>query len=265
MIFHNLDNPPKKGNIITSMTAGGLSSLFDFNSIFAFTSGILSFFTPCVLPLVPSYLIFISGITFDDYTELKSKVYRKIVLVHSVAFVLGFSFVFVGLGLSSSLIGQALSDYQAYITKIGGIFLIIMGVYYLNIIRIPFLDREKVIHLKKKPIGLLGSVVVGITFSLGWTPCIGPALSSILVIASTTESALQGMYLLSLYSLGLAIPFVISALIFDKLFGLLKRYGRIVQYTMRALGVLLIAIGILLVTSYWGRLSSWIGSLVEGL
>jgi cytochrome c-type biogenesis protein len=244
------------------MTSGGTFSFTDLSGIFAFGSGLLSFFSPCVLPLIPSYLIFISGITFDNYNGLETKKYRKIVLIHSVAFTIGFSFVFVALGLSSSLLGSILSEYQSYIIRIGGVILIIMGLFYLNIINIPIMNREKVIHLKEKPLGVFGSFIVGITFSFGWTPCIGPALSSILIIASTSNNIWKGAYLLSIYSLGLAIPFIISALLFDRLFGFLKRFGYLVRYSMKILGVLLIIIGIMLFTSYFGTLSLWVGQLL---
>jgi cytochrome c-type biogenesis protein len=214
------------------------------------------------LPLIPSYLIFISGITFDNYNELEFKKYRKIVLIHSIFFVLGFSFVFISLGMSSSLLGKFLSTYQTYIKRLGGLILILMGLYYLNIIRIPMLDHEKIIHLKEKPVGLLGSFIVGITFSIGWTPCIGPALSSILIIASTTQNILEGVYLLSLYSLGLAIPFIISSLIFDRLFTLLKRFTYVVKYSMKIMGMLLVIIGVLLFSSYYSTLSLRLGQLI---
>jgi cytochrome c-type biogenesis protein len=240
----------------------GLISFIDFTSIVAFSTGMLSFFSPCILPLVPSYLIFISGITFDNYNELEFKKYRKIVLIHSISFIFGFSVVFVSLGISSSLIGKFLSTYQTYIMRFGGLILILMGLYYLNIIRIPMLNHEKIIHLKEKPVGLLGSFIVGITFSVGWTPCVGPALSSILIIASTTQNILEGIYLLSLYSLGLAIPFIISALIFDRLFTLLKRFSHIVRYSMKVMGILLIIIGVLLFSSYYGTLSLRLGQLL---
>jgi cytochrome c-type biogenesis protein len=241
------------------MVLGGIISFIDLSGIVAFGSGLLSFFSPCVLPLIPSYLIFISGITFDNYNELDTKKYRKIVLIHSVAFAAGFSFVFVSLGLSSSLIGNILTGYQPYIMKIGGFMLVVMGLFYLNVINIPILNREKVIHLKEKPLGIFGSFVVGITFSFGWTPCIGPALSSILIIASTSQSIWKGAYLLSLYSLGLAIPFIMSALLFDRLLSFLKRFGYLVKYSMKILGVLLIIIGIMLFTSYFSTLSLRIG------
>jgi len=244
------------------MASTGLLSSTDFTSMVAFISGLLSFFSPCILPLVPSYLIFISGITFDDYTELQSKKYRKIVLIHSLAFILGFSFVFVALGVSSSALGRLLSNYQVYVMRIGGFILIILGLYYLDVIKIPFLNREKVFHLREKPFGLFGSFIIGITFSLGWTPCVGPALSSILIIASTTESIWEGIHLLGLYSLGLAIPFVISALLFDQLFGLLKKYSSIVKYSMKILGVLFIIIGVLFFSSYWGLVIGKIGQML---
>ncbi|OPY79551.1 MAG: Thiol:disulfide interchange protein DsbD precursor [Syntrophorhabdus sp. PtaU1.Bin153] len=245
------------------MSTSGPVSFADLTGIVAFTSGLLSFFSPCVLPMVPSYLIFISGITFDDYKELGHSKYRGIVLVHSLAFVLGFSFVFVTLGLSSSVLGKFLSNYQTYITRIGGLMLIVLGLYYLNVIRIPALDREKVIHLQRKPVGLFGSFLVGITFSLGWTPCIGPALSSILIIASTSENVREGVYLLGLYSLGLAIPFMIAAMLFNHLFSLLLRYGAIMRYSMKILGVLFICIGLLFVSSYWVVVSGRIGQMLS--
>ena len=245
------------------MAPTGLLSSTDFTGMIAFISGLLSFFSPCILPLVPSYLIFISGITFDDYTGLQSGKYRKIVLIHSLAFIAGFSFVFVALGISSSALGRLLSNYQVYVMRIGGFILIILGLYYLDVIRMPFLNREKVFHLKEKPVGLFGSFIIGITFSLGWTPCVGPALSSILIIASTTENIWEGIYLLGLYSLGLAIPFLISALLFDQLFGLLKKYSSIVKYSMKFLGVLFIVIGILFFSSYWGLVIGKIGQMLS--
>jgi cytochrome c-type biogenesis protein len=147
--------------------------------------------------------------------------------------------------------------------RIGGFILIILGLYYLDVIKMPFLNREKVFHLKEKPVGLFGSFIIGVTFSLGWTPCVGPALSSILIIASTTENIWEGIYLLGLYSLGLAIPFLISALLFDQLFGLLKKYSSIVKYSMKFLGVLFIVIGILFFSSYWGLVIGKIGQMLS--
>lgn len=243
------------------MVSGGMLSSTDFTSMVAFVAGLFSFFSPCILPLVPSYLIFISGMTFDDYTGLHGQKHRGIVLVHSLAFIVGFSCVFIILGISSSMLGSLLANYQVYVMRIGGLILIVLGLSYLDVIHIPFLQREKVVHLKEKPVGLLGSFIIGITFSLGWTPCVGPALSSILIIASTTESIWEGVYLLTLYSLGLAIPFVMAALLFDQLFGLLKKFGSVVKYSMKFLGILFVLIGILFFSSYWGTVTGKIGQL----
>ena len=247
--------------MIAPMTFNGLLSSTDFTGIVAFISGLLSFFSPCILPLVPSYLIFISGITYDDYKKIQSMKYRRIVLIHSLMFIAGFSFVFVTLGISSSALGKLLSNYQVYVMRLGGFVLIVLGLYYLDVVKIPFLNREKVFHLQEKPVGLLGSFIIGVTFSLGWTPCVGPALSSILIIASTTENIWGGIYLLGLYSLGLAIPFIISALLFDQLFGLLKKYSSIVRYSMKFLGVLFVIIGLLFFSSYWSLVVGKIGQM----
>ena len=229
----------------------------ELNGIIAFSSGLLSFFAPCVLPLVPSYLVFISGVSVDHFDEFKTIKLKSVMLAHSIAFILGFSFVFIVLGISSSMIGEFLSSYQTYISRIGGILLIVMGLFTLNLVKVPFMNQEKIIHLKTKPLGFFGSFIVGIVFSLGWTPCIGPALVSILIIASTEESSLKGGYLLSMYSLGFALPFIISALIFQHLLHFLKRYGYIVKYTTKVMGILLIVVGLLLATSNLHRLSEW--------
>jgi cytochrome c-type biogenesis protein len=193
--------------------------------------------------------------------ESASARFNKIVFAHALVFVLGFSFVFVLLGASSSILGRFLSAYQFYIMKLGGILLIVMGLFSLDIIKIPLLNQEKVVHLKEKPLGFFGSFMVGVTFSLGWTPCIGPALSSILILASTEESVGRGVYLLSMYSMGLGLPFIISALLFHRLFGLLRRYGYVVKYTSKVMGALLIVLGLLLVSSYFNRVVQWVEQL----
>lgn len=244
------------------MIFAGQISFMDLSGMIAFGAGILSFFSPCVLPLVPSYLIFISGITFDDYIGLDSKKYRKIVLIHSISFIFGFSLIFISLGFSSSLIGNILARYQTSVMRIGGLILILMGLFYLNIIKIPLFNQQRMIQLKDKPVGIFGSFIVGITFSLGWTPCVGPVLSSILIIASTSNSVFKGAYLLSLYSLGMAVPFILSAILFDRLFVLMKRYGYVVKYSPKILGILLIIIGVLLVSSLFTRISLYFGQLM---
>ncbi len=242
------------------MEPGGLSAM-NVSGLAAFMSGFLSFFTPCILPLVPSYLIYISGITVGDVAA-PTKEHRRRVFFHSLSFILGFSFVFVALGVSTSLLGGFFAEYQSYIIRLGGIILILLGLFYLDIIKISFFNRQYMMQLEQKPVGLAGSFVVGLTFSLGWTPCVGPALSSILIVASMAGKTSHGTYLLSLYSLGLAIPFVVSSLLFDKLFILLKRFGFIAQYAVKVLGALLILLGLLMVSSYYMTLNLWIGTLL---
>ena len=228
----------------------------------AFFSGIASFFSPCILPLIPSYLIFISGVSLDNYSEATMRKYRRTVIPHSLCFIAGFSLVFVSLGLTTSYLARFFADYQVYIMRIGGFLLIVMGLYSLNLIRIPFFDREKAIHLKEKPLGLLGSFLVGITFSLGWTPCVGPALSSILIMAGTSSGVREGAYLLGLYSAGLAIPFFIAALLFHRIFTLFNRFRVIAKYSMKVLGALLVIIGFLIFTDQYGLVTSLMARII---
>ena len=221
----------------------------------------LSFFSPCILPIIPSYLVFISGTTFDNYNEDEFRKYRKIVIVHTLSFIFGFSFVFVSLGVSSSLLGKFFFSYQTYIMRFGGLLLIVMGLHLLNIIKIPFLNQEKMVNLKQKPLGILGSFAVGATFSVGWTPCVGPVLSAILFMASTSEEMAEGAYLLTLYSLGLAIPFFVSAIFFHKLFRLLQKARFMAQYSTKLMGAILIVVGILFLADYYNAVTIFVNSL----
>jgi len=224
-------------------------------------AGTLSFFSPCILPIIPSYLVFISGIAVTVCDEAELRKHRRIVITHALAFILGFSFVFVFMGLGSTLIGKFFFNYQTYIMRIGGLLLIIMGFHVLGIFKIPFLNQEKVVHLKEKPLGYFGSFVVGATFSIGWTPCVGPVLSSILMLASTSEAISEGAYLLSFYSLGLAIPFFLSAIFFHKIFGLLKRFNFIARFCGKIMGAILVLIGLLLLTNYFGAVTTFFNDL----
>lgn len=227
----------------------------DVNGFIAFFAGVVSFFSPCVLPLVPSYLIFLSGATISNFGDLAQAKHKKAVLIHSCSFIVGFSLVFIALGISSSFLGGLLMEYQKWILRIGGLLLVIMGLNSLNILKIPLLNREKMIHLSDRPIGLLGSFAIGITFSLGWTPCIGPILSSILIIASTTNAIAKGVWLLSLYSLGLAVPFFVAALLVDRLMSFLQKHGYVMKYSSIVIGLMLVVIGILLMTEYFSELT----------
>ncbi len=227
----------------------------DVNGFIAFFAGVISFFSPCVLPLVPSYLIFLSGATISDVSDLAQAKHKKAVLIHSCSFIVGFSLVFIALGVSSSFLGGLLIEYQPWILRVGGLLLIVMGLNSLKVLKIPFLDREKTIHLSERPIGLFGSFVIGTTFSLGWTPCIGPILSSILIISSATNAVGEGVWLLSLYSVGLAIPFFVAALLVGRLVPILQKHRHIMKYSSMVVGSLLIVIGLLLMTEYFAELT----------
>jgi cytochrome c-type biogenesis protein len=231
----------------------------DVNWYAAFFAGLISFFSPCILPLVPSFLIYISGATIKDCSDLKEKSFRRSVLLHSVFFIAGFSVVFVALGLSSSFLGSIFAAYQKWIMAAGGLALIAMGLNMLGLLKIPFLSREKTVQVKTGTGSLLGSVLVGVTFSLGWTPCIGPVLASILIISATGKSVWDGFYLLGLYSLGLAIPFFLAAVFVGRLMGLMQRFGHVVRYTSLALGGLLVVLGLLLVTGFFTSITRLAG------
>lgn len=216
--------------------------------ITAFLGGLLSFLSPCVLPLIPSYVSFITGVSFDDFKDGDRARIRKLTLINSLSFVVGFSTVFVLLGVSSSYIGRLFAVYYDHIRIIGGIIIILMGLYVMGIFKLNFLAGDKRIHLQSKPRGYFGSFIVGLTFGAGWTPCIGPILGSILLIASTTGSAVQGFKLLLAYSMGLAIPFMATALAINTFLSHLTATQKYMRLIMAVSGMLLIAFGVILLT-----------------
>lgn len=216
--------------------------------ITAFLGGLLSFLSPCVLPLIPSYVSFITGISFDDFKTGDKAGIRKITLINSFSFVLGFSVVFVMLGVSSSFVGRLFAIYYDQIRIAGGIIIIVMGLYVMGVLKLNFLASERRIHLHSKPRGVFGAFIVGLTFGAGWTPCIGPILGSILLIASTTGSAMQGFKLLVAYSMGLAIPFMATALAINSFLGHYTAIQKYMRLIMVISGLLLIGFGIILLT-----------------
>ena len=182
----------------------------------AFLAGVLSFLSPCVLPLVPSYVSFITGISFRELTVgLDRKKVRHLTMTHSLAFIGGFSSVFIGFGVSSSFLGIFFFDYLDEIRVIGGVLVIIFGLFISGILKLDFLMKDKKLHLTGKPAGYVGTFFVGMTFAAGWSPCIGPILGTILVYAGSKGSSLYGLKLLTVYSLGLALPFFLSAVGFN--------------------------------------------------
>jgi cytochrome c-type biogenesis protein len=228
----------------------------------AFLFGLLSFISPCVLPIVPGYLSFISGVTFEEMSaETSQKSVRNRILLNSIFFILGFSAVFIALGASATVVGQFLHEKINIISKVAGVLIVVLGLHMIGVFKIPFLNYEKRIHSNKKPLGFVGSFLVGLAFAFGWTPCIGPILAGILSIAAEQSTIGKGILLLTFYSAGLGIPFLLTGMsvsAFYKVFNKFKRHLHKVEVTS---GVLLVVIGILIFTNYLtilsGYLSRW--------
>ena len=223
----------------------------------AFLAGLLSFLSPCVLPLVPSYLSFITGMS--GVAEIGER--RHLALLHAALFVIGFSLIFVALGATATALGRLLNTYQQWLQRVGGLLVVLFGLYTLGVVRIAALSREARFQLADKPLGFLGSVLAGMAFGAGWTPCIGPILGSILVYTSTRADLSQGLALLGAYSLGLALPFLVAAWAMDAFLRWFQRFRRYIGWVERAAGVLLIVMGLLLVTGSFTLVSGWLQGL----
>ena len=224
--------------------------------VVAFVAGLLSFLSPCVLPLVPSYVGFITGMTLPEVTGR-----RRAALTHALLFVGGFSLVFVLLGASATALGRALNYYQVWLQRVGGVLIILFGLLCLGVFKVGLLTQERRLHLERKPVGYLGSALVGMAFAAGWTPCIGPVLGGILGLAATSHDVTRGMQLLAVYSAGLALPFLIAAVAVESFLDWFQRFRRFLPWVMRASGVLLIVVGVLLVTGEFTRLAGWLQGL----
>jgi cytochrome c-type biogenesis protein len=223
----------------------------------AFLAGLFSFLSPCVLPLVPSYISFITGISFEDLREgTDRRKIRFLTITNSLAFICGFSLIFIALGASSSAVGRFLFEYQEWIRIIGGILVIFFGLFVSGVIKLGFLTREMKFHVSGKPAGYVGSFFVGLTFAAAWTPCIGPILGTILLYASSQGSAIYGLKLLAVYSLGLALPFFFSSLMFNSFLTYSAKIRKYMRWIMAASGLLLIVFGVLLLTNNVRLLSS---------
>lgn len=233
----------------------------------AFFGGILSFVSPCVLPLVPSYISFVTGISFEELTNDNAKELKKVILLNSLMFILGFSTVFVViLGSSAQLFGSVFMQYQDIIRKIGGLVIVLLGIHIIGIINFNILQRDKRLHFfREKPSGLLGSFLVGIGFAAGWTPCIGPILSAIFAVAATSGNAYSGIVLFIAYSAGLAIPFLLTSLginTFLKHFNRLKKHMGAVSVVT---GIFLIATGLLIFFNSLGIIAGYLNSLIPSM
>ncbi len=243
-----------------------MSGSQDLSLYIAFGAGLLSFLSPCVLPLVPSYLAFITGLSFEELTqEGNSGKRRKTVLFHSIMFGLGFSTLFVALGASATYLGQFLSSHRDTIRIAGGVLIILFGLFISGIFSFDFLQREKKLHLGRKPLGFLGSFLVGLTFAAGWTPCVGPILSSILLFASTQQDMWSGISLLLAYSLGMGLPFLACAMALNTFLNTFRRTARHMGVITKVGGGLLILVGILLLTDSFSYLSELFNQLFPGV
>lgn len=221
-------------------------------------AGVLSFLSPCVLPLVPSYLGFITGMSLDD---LSAGVQRRSAMLHASLFVVGFSLVFLALGASATVLGQLLFRYQDWLARIGGVLIIIFGLHLIGAFRIGSLMRERRVHLAQRPAGYFGAVIAGIAFGAGWTPCIGPVLAGVLTYAGTRETMREGIVLLGAYAAGMAIPFLLAAFATGTFLNASRRLGRLLPALEKTSGVILILAGLLLVSGSFPMLAGYFARL----
>ncbi len=237
----------------------------------AFGAGLLSFISPCVLPLVPGYLSYISGLSLDEMrggavtggagmgvAVAVAPAARRQIVLSSLAFILGFSLVFVALGAAASAIGQFLATQQTIFNRIAGAIIIVFGLHTMGVLRIEWLYQEKRVHTARRPAGLFGAGLIGVAFAFGWTPCIGPILAGILALAGTQETVGQGVRLLSIYSLGLGVPFLATALMMNRFFMAMGRIRRHYHKIEVVSGVLLVVIGLLIFTNRFTVIAQWL-------
>jgi cytochrome c-type biogenesis protein len=206
-----------------------------------------------VLPLIPSYLTFVTGVGFDDLGSS-----RRAAFVHALLFVLGFTLIFVALGASATVLGRVLIAYRVWITRVGGALVVLFGLYLLGAVRIAAFDRERRVHLANKPVGYLGTVLVGVAFGAGWTPCLGPILGAILTYTAATADLSRGLPLLLAYSLGLAIPFLLAAVAVERFLETVTRLRPHLARVSQVSGVLLVIVGVLMMLDYFTVLATYL-------
>src|SRR6476620_205455 len=217
----------------------------------AFSAGLLRFISPCVLPLLPRYLTFVTGVGFDELGNA-----RRAALIHALLFVLGFTPIFVALGASATVLGRVLIHYRVWITRVGGALIVLFGLYLLGIVRVAAFDRERRVHLANKPVGYLGSVLVGVAFGAGWTPCLGPILGAILTYTAATADLSRGLPLLLAYSLGLALPFLLAAVAVEHFLTAVTRIRPYLMRVSQVSGVLLIVVGVMMMLDYFTTIAA---------
>jgi cytochrome c-type biogenesis protein len=227
----------------------------------AFAAGLVSFLSPCVLPVVPGYLTFVSGMTLDELRGGDVVRARRRAVTHALLFGLGFGIVFMTLGAAASAAGQALARWLPLVTRVGGAVIALFGLYLLGALRLPWLARERRVQLASRPTGWIGSVAVGMAFGAGWTPCIGPVLASILLFAGLEATVMEGTLLLGTYGLGLAVPFVGAAVGFNWFLAGARRIHRWLPWVERGAGALLLLVGVLMLTGHFVALTAFLADL----
>jgi cytochrome c-type biogenesis protein len=227
----------------------------------ALFAGFVSFLSPCVLPLVPGYISIVSGTSLDKLKEEQSGSLLRTVLLNSVMFILGFSITFILLGASATWLGQILVSWRNVLDRIAGLILIVFGIHVLGIVKINALYQDKRFHNVDKPRGVIGSLVLGLAFAFGWTPCLGPILAGILTIAATKQTVTGGMLLLGVYSAGLGIPFLLTSFALNQFLSFYGRFKKHFHAVEIASGVLVIAVGLMMITGTLTRLATWFSFL----
>lgn len=227
----------------------------------AFLAGLVSFLSPCILPVVPSYLAFVSGLTFGEISERATPEVRRTALINSVLFVAGFSLVFMTMGMVATTAGQAISQALPWINRAGGVVVIAFGLLVAGVVKLPALSRERRVHLESRPAGAIGSFAVGLAFGAGWTPCIGPILGSILLYASLEATMVQGTLLLGTYALGLGIPFVAASVGLNWFLAGSERARSWIVPLQRVAGFVLVVIGLLMASGRFASMTAFLAGM----
>lgn len=227
----------------------------------AFAAGLVSFLSPCVLPVVPSYLAFVSGLTFGEIAEHPTAEVRRTAALHSILFVLGFSLVFMTMGMVATAAGQRISGALPWINRAGGAVMILFGLHLFGLLKVPALAGDVRVHLDNRPVGLFGSLLVGVAFGAGWTPCIGPILGSILLYASLQTTMVQGTFLLGVYALGMGIPFVAASVGLNWFLAGSAAARSWLVPLQRGAGIVLVVIGVLMITGRFATMTAFLAGM----
>jgi len=233
---------------------------FNISYLGSFGAGVLSFASPCVLPLIPAYLCFLGGASLDDLTAeggVDKSVQRR-VFVAALAFVLGFATVFIMLGATATAVSTLVAENITILSQVAGVIIVIFGLHYMGVFRIGFLNFEKRIHIENKPTSLIGAYILGLAFAFGWTPCVGPILATILMVAASGEDVMYGTSLLAVYAAGIGLPFLLAAFAVKPFMAFLGRFRKHMRKVELAIGSLLVVTGIAIFTGSLAEVSNWI-------